>query len=68
MSLASEIWELVRAGFSGIWVETHEPSEAILELSTLGREHGSVSYRLPNDGGLQGCGHGSERRMIKSAL
>ena len=30
MSLASEIWELVRAGFSGIWVETHEPSEAIL--------------------------------------
>jgi hypothetical protein len=39
MSLAVEIWELVRAGFSGIWVETHEPTEAVLELATLGREH-----------------------------
>ena len=40
MSLATEIWELVRAAFSGIWIETHEASEAVLEISTLGREHG----------------------------
>jgi hypothetical protein len=38
MSLTTEVWELVRAGFSGIWIQTHEPSEALLELATLGRE------------------------------
>ena len=53
MSLASEIWELVRAGFSGIWVETHEPSEAILELSTLGREHGLQIVAWNLDAGMR---------------
>jgi hypothetical protein len=53
MSLASEIWELVRAGFSGIWVETHEPSEAILELSTMGREHGLQIVAWNLDAGMR---------------
>ena len=53
MSLASEIWELVRAGFSGIWVETHEPSEAILELSILGREHGLQIVAWNLDAGMR---------------
>lgn len=38
MSLSTELWELVRAGFSGIWVETHEQAEAVLELSSMARE------------------------------
>ena len=53
MSLASEVWELVRAGFSGVWVETHEPSEAILELSTLGREHGLQVIAWNLDAGMR---------------
>jgi hypothetical protein len=53
MSLASEIWELVRAGFSGIWVETHEPSEAILEMSSLGREHGLQIVAWNLDAGMR---------------
>ena len=53
MSLASEVWELVRAGFSGVWVETHEPSEAILELSTLGREHGLQVVAWNLDAGMR---------------
>ena len=53
MKLGNEIWELVRAGFSGIWVETHEPSEAILELSTLGREHGLQILAWNLDAGMR---------------
>ena len=53
MSLATEIWELVRAGFSGIWIETHEASEAVLEISTLGREHGLRILAWNLDTGLR---------------
>lgn len=59
MSLSTEIWELVRAGFPGIWIETHEPSEAILELTTLGREHELQVIHWNLDTGLRTI-HGEE--------
>ncbi|MCA9190687.1 MAG: AAA family ATPase [Planctomycetales bacterium] len=53
-SLASEVWELVRAGFSGIWIETHEAQEAINDIVELGiREQlNTLSWNL--DTGLRG--------------
>lgn len=36
--LADKIWELAKAGFAGIWVQTYEPSEAIAELKALAEE------------------------------
>jgi hypothetical protein len=51
-SLASRLSELVAACFTGLWIETHEPDEAIREITTLARtEH----WRLATwdcDGGL----------------
>ena len=39
-SLASRLSELVSACFTGLWIETHEPDEAIREIATLCRtEH-----------------------------
>lgn len=40
MSLAEELSEYVRACFSGLWIETHEPDEALAEIAGLCRaEH-----------------------------
>ena len=55
-SLSTEIWELVRAGFSGIWIETHEPSEAILELSAMCAEHRLRLLVWNLDSGLRNIG------------
>jgi hypothetical protein len=43
MSLAQELSEYIRACFSGVWIETHEPDEALAEIAALCREH---SWRL----------------------
>jgi len=55
-TLASELAEYVRACFSGVWIETHEPDEAIAEIAALcGRE----AWRLATwniETGLQGAG------------
>jgi hypothetical protein len=42
-TLASRLQELVQAAFSGIWVQTQEPTEAIRDLTTLCR---AESWRL----------------------
>ena len=49
-TLASELAEYVRACFSGVWIETYEPDEAITEIAdeAFGR-HGH--FRDP-DGNL----------------
>lgn len=54
MTLSTEMWELVRAGFSGIWIETQEASEAIVELTQLARERDLVLLRWNLDAGLVG--------------
>ncbi len=69
MSLATEVWELVRAGFSGIWIETPEPSEAILELSALGREQGLQVLAWNLDAGMRTiAGDAVDERSIGSAV
>ena len=55
-SLSTEIWELVRAGFSGIWIETQEPSESTLELSAMCAEHELRLLAWNLDSGLRNIG------------
>jgi hypothetical protein len=50
-SLTTRLHELVSACFSGIWITTHEPTEAIRDLTTLCR---AESWRL----GTWDCDHG----------
>ena len=55
-ALASELAEYVRACFSGVWIETHEPDEAIAEIAALCRRE---AWRLATwniETGLQGVG------------
>jgi len=35
MSLADELTQYIRACFSGLWIETHEPDEALAEIRSL---------------------------------
>ncbi|MCR9293643.1 MAG: AAA family ATPase [bacterium] len=65
-ALGDEVWELIRAGFSGIWVETHEASEAILELAALGAEQGLRILVWNLDSGLRSLG--SSEASADSAL
>ncbi|WP_315850839.1 hypothetical protein [Blastopirellula marina] len=54
MHLADEIRELVRAGFSGIWIQSFEPEDAIAELAQLSQ---AEQWRLASwdiDAGLRG--------------
>ena len=39
MPLAQRLAELVQACFTGIWIESHEHDDALLEMATLCREH-----------------------------
>jgi hypothetical protein len=38
MTLAERLGEYVRACFTGIWIETHEQDDALLEIAQLCRE------------------------------
>lgn len=39
MTLSEELFDYIAACFTGIWLESHEHNEAILELGNLCREH-----------------------------
>lgn len=54
MTLSIDMWELVRAGFSGIWIDTQEATEAVVELTQLARERDLVLLRWNLDAGLVG--------------
>lgn len=43
MSLRLRLDELIRACFTGIWIETHEPDDALSEIAALSRQE---SWRL----------------------
>ncbi|WP_428308153.1 AAA family ATPase [Lacipirellula sp.] len=61
-NLANELAEYVRACFSGLWIETHEPHEAIAEIAALCRRE---DWRLATwniESGLQGVG-GNDARL-----
>ncbi|WDI41026.1 AAA family ATPase [Bremerella sp. P1] len=54
MRLANEIQELVRAGFSGLWVQSCEPEDALAELAQMCQ---TESWKLASwdiDAGLNG--------------
>ncbi len=68
MILANELWELVRAGFSGIWIETQEATEAIFELSQLVREHDLCLMRWNLDCGLVGIDGQSDGTAARDPL
>jgi hypothetical protein len=60
-ALANELAEYVRACFSGLWIETHEPDEAIAEIAALCRRE---EWRLATwniESGLQGIGNEDAR-------
>ena len=40
MQLASKLAELVRACFTGIWIESHEHQDAMAEIAQLCRQEG----------------------------
>lgn len=40
MTLSERLTELVRAAFSGIWIQSHEHDDAIAEIATLCRDQG----------------------------
>lgn len=54
-SLKQQLWEYVRAGFAGLWVQSHEGSEALLEIGELARQHGLVLWSWNLDAGLRSC-------------
>lgn len=58
-TLRQEVWELVRAGFSGIWIETHESTEALLELSMLAADESLRLVTWNLDTGLHQIGAAS---------
>ncbi len=55
-NLQEEIWELVRAGFPGIYIETTEAKEAIAELASLAQEHSLKLITWDLDSGLRYLG------------
>lgn len=56
MTLTTELWELVRAGFSGVLVETQEAAEAVAEITQLARDHDLGLMRWNLELGLVGTG------------
>ncbi len=40
MTLSERLSEYVRAAFSGIWVQSHEHDDALLEIAQVARENG----------------------------
>lgn len=51
--LKEQLWEFIRAGFAGLWIQTHEGSEAILEIGELSRNHQLQLWSWNLDAGLQ---------------
>lgn len=54
MTLASQVREHVSAGFSGLYVKTHEPDDATSEIGRLCMDLGWEFHRWDIDSGLDG--------------
>lgn len=62
------MWELVRAGFSGIWIETQEATEAIVEIGQLCIERNLRLLRWNLDCGLVGLSGKSDLGHVRDPL
>ncbi|MBX3421776.1 MAG: AAA family ATPase [Pirellulaceae bacterium] len=51
--LKDQLWEYIRAGFSGLWIQTHETSEALLEITELAQQKKLQLVRWNLDQGTQ---------------
>lgn len=52
MTLSERLSEYVRAAFSGIWVQSHEHDDALLEMGQVARENGWTMLSWDIDRGL----------------
>jgi hypothetical protein len=57
MALAERLAEYVRACFTGLWVHTHEPDDALAEVARLCRQNGWALAAWDVDRGLTVAGH-----------
>ena len=58
MTLTERLEELVLAAFTGIWVQTHEPEDALLEIHELAQRHGWRLASWDIDQGFRLAGNG----------
>ena len=58
MTLAERLSEYVRAAFSGIWVQSHEHDDALLEIGQVARENDWTLVSWDIDRGLSINGQG----------
>src|SRR5687767_1017368 len=56
MTLSERFQEIVRAGFAGVYVVTHEPDEAIASLAKQASQHSWAFAVWDIDAGLQCAG------------
>ena len=67
MSLAERLSEYVRAAFSGIWVQSHEHDDAILEIAQVARENGWTLASWDIDRGLSINGQDANPNITPAA-
>jgi hypothetical protein len=71
MQLASKLAELVRACFTGIWVESHEHLDAMTEIAQLCRQEGwrprGVSDETYETGAIESF-HARAADLVGSAI
>ena len=67
MTLAERLSEYVRACFTGLWIRTHEPDDALAEVAGLCRDQGWSLATWDVDRGLAVAGRAetSQRRGIR---
>jgi hypothetical protein len=60
MSLSQRLAEYIRAAFTGIWIQSHEHDDAMMEIAQLCQEHGWILASWDVDRGLQVAGAASD--------
>jgi hypothetical protein len=67
MTLTERLEELVRAAFTGLWVQSHEHDDAIAEIATLCRQNAWLLATWDIDRGLAVGGQNAEANVVPSA-
>jgi ATPase family associated with various cellular activities (AAA) len=67
MTLAERLEELVRAAFTGLWVQSYEHDDAIVEIAALCRRHGWSVATWDIDRGLTVAGVAADANAVPGA-
>jgi SpoVK/Ycf46/Vps4 family AAA+-type ATPase len=67
MTLNERLSEYVRVCFTGIWIRTFEPEDALAELTRLCRQNGWTLAAWDIDRGLNRAGHADESGAVTGA-